>query len=93
MVGASWASVGRSPLQEKRRSKHRLRRYLCRFAASFVLSIKCSISPGQDLIYETQGLLDKLRGAAVTADSAGPEHFRLFILEDAAQQCLEELQR
>lgn len=40
-----------------------------------------------------QGLLDDLRGAAITPDSAGPEHFRLFILEDAAQQCLEELQR
>ena len=42
---------------------------------------------------QMQGFLDELRGAAVTADSAGPEHFRLFILEDAAQQCLEELQR
>eukprot|EP00752_Nemacystus_decipiens_P002905 g2703.t1 len=40
-----------------------------------------------------QDFLEDLRGAAVTADSAGPEHFRLFILEDAAQQCLEELQR
>ncbi|CAM9146830.1 unnamed protein product [Pylaiella littoralis] len=40
-----------------------------------------------------QDLLDELRGAAVTADSARPEHFRLFILEDAAQQCLQELQR
>ncbi|CAM9961748.1 unnamed protein product [Hapterophycus canaliculatus] len=40
-----------------------------------------------------QGLLEDLRGAAITPDSAGPEHFRLFILEHAAQQCLEELQR
>eukprot|EP00903_Cladosiphon_okamuranus_P007765 g7520.t1 len=40
-----------------------------------------------------RGFLDELRGAAVTADTAGPEHFRLFILEDAAQQCLDELQR
>ncbi|CAM9406248.1 unnamed protein product [Ectocarpus sp. 13 AM-2016] len=39
-----------------------------------------------------QGLLDELRGAVITADNAGPEHFRLFILEDAAQQCLEELE-
>ncbi|CAM9473937.1 unnamed protein product [Ectocarpus fasciculatus] len=40
-----------------------------------------------------QGLLDELRGAVITADNAGPEHFRLFILEDAAQQCLQELER
>ncbi|CAN0489143.1 unnamed protein product [Ectocarpus sp. 8 AP-2014] len=39
-----------------------------------------------------QGLLDELRGAVITADNAGPEHFRLFILEDAAQQCLQELE-
>ncbi|CAM9213167.1 unnamed protein product [Laminaria digitata] len=40
-----------------------------------------------------EGFLGELRGAAITAASAGPDHFRLFILEDAAQQCLEELQR
>ncbi|CBJ33291.1 hypothetical protein Esi_0455_0005 [Ectocarpus siliculosus] len=39
-----------------------------------------------------QGLLDELRGAVITANNAGPEHFRLFILEDAAQQCLQELE-
>lgn len=40
-----------------------------------------------------QGFLGELRGAAITANSAGPDHFRLFILEDAAQECLKELQR